>query len=91
MSEGRCTNKERDEIFAWLGCSIDDTESINRIFKIKEIVLETFDGNESIAAKWMMSPTFTFHGKCPFDLMTNDEGALAVVTLLKQMDKGIYT
>lgn len=90
MSEGRCTNEERDEIFAWLGCSIDDSESLSRIFKAKGIALETFDGNESLAAKWMMSPNFAFDGKCPVDLMTNDEGAGAVMILLKQMDNGIY-
>lgn len=90
MSDARCRSEARDAVFAWLGFYLDDIESINLILEIKEITLEAFDGSDSIAAKWMMSPNLAFDGKCPFELMTNDEGARAVETLLKQMDKGIY-
>lgn len=90
MSDVRCRSEERDAVFAWLGCYIDDIESINQILKIKEITLEVFDGSDSTSAKWMMSPNLAFDGKCPFELMANDEDARAVETLLKQMDKGIY-
>lgn len=73
------------------GVSAEYISFVDNVCKIKVIAVATFDGNEVLAAKWMMSPEIALEGSCPIQLMISDEGYEAVVMLLNQMDNGIYS
>lgn len=71
--------------------SVEYIAFLDNVCKIKVTVVDTFDGNEVLAAKWMMSPELALKGSCPIQLLSSDEGYEEVLLLLKQMDNGIYS
>lgn len=73
------------------GVSVEYISFLDNVCKIKGIAAATFDGDEVLAAKWMMSPEIMLEGSCPIQLMNSNEGYQAVVMLLNQMDNGIYS
>lgn len=93
-----CTPSELREMASFAGIPIlsDCAEErqyfdfLERIQKIRRVVLVVFEGDEPAAASWMLTKQIGLGGECPIHFMIDNEGYKAIETLLDQMERGIY-
>ena len=70
--------------------SSTESERIYRILNLYKQALDTFDGNEEYARKWLKEDAYGLGGVSPLKFAKTELGAREVEQLLIRIDEGVF-
>jgi putative toxin-antitoxin system antitoxin component (TIGR02293 family) len=68
----------------------DESDRVLRVATVFDLAVDLFEGDVAGARRWLQAPQFGFGGEVPLELASTEVGAKQVVTLITQLEYGVF-
>lgn len=69
----------------------DESERVLRLFRVYQLAVELFEGDQAAARRWLSAPRAALGGRSPLEMARIEVGAREVEDLIGRLEHGVFS